>query len=219
MRRSAETWSTTSGPSQASAPLPGPKPWPGRSTSSTTTGTATIAKTARVTTERRYGDRDAEHRAGFLPACPLDGWAGAVPCPVVPEQPAAGRARGGGSGDGPPFAVDWRHQGLPITPTRSASRRAGHRRGWPATARRSRPPMRVRGLREPASWAYTAPSAPVAQGIERWVADPKAAGSNPARRTTPSISRATTPDRVGLVPARFVPGVSHVRTRVRQTVT
>ena len=25
--------------------------------------------------------------------------------------------------------------------------------------------------------------APVAQGIERWVADPKAAGSNPARRT------------------------------------
>ena len=30
----------------------------------------------------------------------------------------------------------------------------------------------------------TASRAPVAQGIERWVADPKAAGSNPARRTT-----------------------------------
>ena len=31
---------------------------------------------------------------------------------------------------------------------------------------------------------YLSPYAPVAQGIERWVADPKAAGSNPAGRTT-----------------------------------
>ncbi len=30
--------------------------------------------------------------------------------------------------------------------------------------------------------------APVAQGIERWVADPKAAGSNPARRTTAALN-------------------------------
>src|SRR4051812_20378372 len=35
---------------------------------------------------------------------------------------------------------------------------------------------------------YTGDDAPVAQGIERWVADPKAAGSNPARRTEKSGS-------------------------------
>ena len=42
-------------------------------------------------------------------------------------------------------------------------------------------------------WRSRFAHAPVAQGIERWVADPKAAGSNPARRTSdspPGIRRA-----------------------------
>ncbi len=42
--------------------------------------------------------------------------------------------------------------------------------------------------------------APVAQGIERWVADPKAVGSNPTRRTT-SCSSTSAPRRAASGPA------------------